>query len=310
MNNSKEVNSIELIAAPFTPMNSKGEVKLDVIPAYARHLIDAGISGSFVCGTTGEGVSLTVKERKETLQTWITAAGEDLSIICHVGGNNLKECQELAAHAEQKGAAATASFAPTFFKPGNAKELVSFLEGIAAAAPGIPFCYYHMPLMTGVNLPASEILEEAAERIPNFKGLKYTNHDLYDMQKCLHYQGGKYKIFSGHDEVFLASLSLGARSFVGSTYNYIPGVYSRIWNAFQQGNREEAIRWQYFSVQLVTLLIKYGGGVRAGKAIMKLIGLDCGPCRLPIRPFTDKEFLNMKEELNELGFFSPDITTI
>jgi N-acetylneuraminate lyase len=301
-------NSIELIAAPFTPMNNKGDLQLDIIPAYAKHLIEAGISGSFVCGTTGEGVSLTVDERKRILETWSKAAGTDLSIICHVGGNNLRECQQLAAHAEREGAAATASFAPAFFKPANVNELVSFLEIIAAAAPGIPFYYYHMPAMTGVNIPASELMKEAGSRIPNFEGIKYTNHDLYEMQKCLHLQETKYKVCSGHDEVFLCSLAVGAQSFIGSTYNYIARVYYRIWDAFRKGDMEEAIHWQHFSVQLVTLLIKYGGGVRAGKAIMKMIGLDCGPCRLPISPFTDEEFINMKSELDEMGFFSPNIT--
>jgi N-acetylneuraminate lyase len=300
-------NRIELIAAPFTPMNEDGDLMLDIIPDYARHMIDSGVTGSFVCGTTGEGISLTAEERKVVLKSWVKAAGNDLSIICHVGGNCLRECQELASHAEQEGAAAIAAFAPPFYKPSNVPDLVSFLARIASAAPSVPFYYYHMPSMNNVNVQVSELLEEAERKICNFAGVKYTHYDMFEMQKCLHFQDGKYKIFSGHDEILLCSLSLGARSFVGSTYNYAAPIYFRIWDAFRKGNLEEAIHWQYYSVKLVTILIKYGGGVRAGKAMMKLIGLDCGTCRLPIKPITDEEITNMKTELDEIGFFSPGI---
>jgi len=300
----KEENIPELVAAPFTPMDASGNLKLDVIPAYAKHLANSGLSGAFVCGTTGEGISMTVIERKAVLEKWMESKDNGINVICHVGGNCLSECQDLARHAENCGASATAAYAPTFFRPGSAAELVSFLEPIAAAAPGIPFCYYHMPSMNHVNLPVSEIIQEADRRIPNFGGVKFTHFDLYELQKCVAYKDGKYKIFNGHDEILICALSLGIRSAVGSTYNYIAPLYLKIWEAFQNGDLKEANQWQQLSVMLVTILNKYGGAIRAGKAIMKIIGLDCGPCRLPISQLKPEEFKNLRNDLNEIDFLS------
>ena len=134
-----------LIAAPFTPMDMEGNLNLEMIAPYACHLIDNHITGAFICGTTGEGASLSISERKEILEGWVRHADGKLKIITHVGGNCLKDCIELARHSEVHGAYGIAAYSPSFYKPGNAKELVSFLAPIAAAAPHLPFFFYNIP---------------------------------------------------------------------------------------------------------------------------------------------------------------------
>lgn len=292
-----------LIAAPFTPMDKEGNLKLDVIDTYAKHITKSHLSGVFICGTSGEATSLSVKERKAVLEKWISQAESNIKIICHVGSNSINDSIELASHAQATGAKAIGSFAPSFFKPSNAKELVDFLAPIAAAAPDLPFYYYNIPSFTGVNIPVSEVLAMADMFIPTFAGVKYTHYDLYDMQKCIAYGGCKYEILHGYDETLLCGLSLGVNSAVGSTYNHIPKIYQNIIDAFDENDIEKAREWQQFSVRFVNILIKYGGGVRGGKALMKLIGLDCGPCRLPINNFDGNELNNYKKDLEEIDFF-------
>jgi N-acetylneuraminate lyase len=292
-----------LIAAPFTPMTETGEINTGPIVKYARHLINSKVAGAFVCGTTGEGISMTTVERNAILREWVTHSGNELKIIAHVGGNSLPQSMELAAFAERQGAYAIASFAPSFFKPGTAGELVSFLAPIAAAAPDTPFYFYHFPSLTGVNIPVISFLEEADGIIPTLAGVKYTHFDLYDMQQCMAYKDGKYEILHGYDEVLLGGLALGVRSAVGSTYNYMAPLYLRLWEAFNRGDLESARKHQQVSVQVVRQLNKYGGGVRAGKEIMKLTGIDCGPCRLPIRPFSPEESDSLRVDLETIGFF-------
>ena len=292
-----------LVAAPFTPMDEKGNVSLDPISRYADYLIESKVTGAFVCGTTGEGLSMTTDERKSVLEKWMTCSRGKLRIIGHVGGNCLPQSIELAAHAEECGATAIGAFAPSFFKPGNAEDLVAFLAPIAAAAPGIPFYYYHIPSLTGVNVPVVNVLGIAEKMIPNFAGVKYTHFDLYDMQQCLAYNHGKFEVLHGYDEVLLAGLCLGVKAAIGSTYNYIPSLYLRIWEAFRKLEIAEARELQQVSVGIVKVLNRYGGGVRAGKAIMKLSGIDCGPCRPPLTRFSDQEFENLRDDLTEAGFF-------
>lgn len=292
-----------LIAAPFTPMDQEGNINLEPISLYADFLVDNEISGAFVCGTTGEGASLSPDERKAVLEEWIRCSDGRLKIIAHVGGICQSESQELAIHASQAGADAIAALAPFFFKPKTAEDLLLFLQPIAEAAPGLPFYYYHIPSMTGVHIPVSDILTNAEKMIPNFAGVKFTHSDMMELQQCLEVSHGRYDILFGSDEILVCGLSLGITSAVGSTYNYMACVYTDLIEAFNSGDLQTAGKYQQQSVKVVEILYKYGGPVRAAKAIMEMIGIDCGPCRLPLREMGSTEKAALKQELLDAGFF-------
>lgn len=291
-----------MVAAAFTPFNRSGEVNLMAIDAYADYIASTSIHGMFVCGTTGEFSSMTVAERKATLERWIAAARGRFKIIAHVGTNCQKDAVELAAHASAAGADAVGSIAPSFFRPGTVADLVGFFTPVAAAAPELPFYYYNMPSMTGVNLPVDTFLREGRKAMPNLAGVKFTHNNLMEMGACIALDGGAFEVLHGYDEVLIAGLALGAVAGIGSTYNYIPKVYQGIFDAMLRGELEKARALQLQSIRVVEVIIKYGGGVRGGKAIMRHIGIDCGDCRLPISPFTDKEYAQLETDLDSIGF--------
>jgi len=291
-----------LVAAPFTPMDEKGNLNLDQIDKYADLLIRNRIMGIFVCGTTGESFSMTTEERKQVLEKWVNVAGKNLKIICHVGSNCIKESNELAAHAQSQGAYAVGCIAPMFFKPSNATDLMEFLKPVAASAPELPFFYYHFPTLTGIDIKASELFKLASS-VPNFAGVKFTHSDFYDMQKCLAFNRGRYNVLNGFDEMLICGLSLGVKAAVGSTYNFLAPLYHDIWESFSSGDLTKARELQQFSVRVVDILVKYRGALVAGKAIMELLGIDCGPCRLPLKSLSPEEKEAMKKELTELKFF-------
>ena len=290
-----------LVAAPFTPMHSDGRINTDAIKPYADWLLKTGVQGVFVNGTTGEGVSMTIKERCEVTEAWIKASEGRLKVIVHVGTNCQADAAELAAHAQNSGAYAIASMAPNFFKPACVEDLIGWFKNVAAAAPELPFYYYNMPSMTGVSLPVDKFLVEGKKLIPNLAGVKFTHNNLMEMNQCL--MLGDFEVLHGFDEILLCGLSLGAVSAVGSTYNYAGVVYNELLRAFADGNIAKARELQRYSVEIVKIIIKYGGGVRGGKAIMKLIGIDCGECRLPISRFSEQEYASLQEDLENIGFF-------
>lgn len=292
-----------LIAAPFTPMDQAGVINYEVIPKYGDWLVKSGVSGAFVCGTTGEGASLSFEEKKTVMKEWVKCSESALKIIAHVGGVCQSESAELAKYASGIGSDAIAAMAPFFFKPQTASELLYFLQPIAEAASDLPFYYYHIPSMTGVNIPVSKILEIAGEIIPNFAGVKYTHSDMMDLQQSIRVSDGRFELLFGSDEILMCGLGMGVQSAVGSTYNYMAPVYTELMAAFKEGNMAKVRKQQQFSVKIVEIIIKYGGGVRGGKEIMKLIGLDCGPCRLPFKKISEEESLSLKNDLLEAGFF-------
>lgn len=290
-----------LIAAPFTALSPDGSLNLDLIEAQARQLAGNGVRGAFICGTTGEGFSLTSEERMQVAERWLAVAPKSLAVIVHVAHNSLDESQKLAAHAEQMGAYAIASIGSTFFKPVSVEQLVDFCAPVAAAAPSLPFYYYHMPAMTGVNLPMLDFLRAAGKRIPNLAGIKFTDENLMNYVQCLNFEDGRYNILFGRDEILLGALALGATGAVGSTYNYMAPIYHKVMDAFKAGDMDAARQWQLASIQIIAVMARYGG-LPAGKAMMKIQGLDCGPVRPPLRNLSAEQYSALQHDLVAVGF--------
>ena len=291
-----------LIAAPFVAFRPDGSLNLDRIEAQAHSLLANGVSGAFVCGTTGEGASLSVAERMLVAKRWCEVAGANLRVIVHVGQTALPDCRALAEHAQQIGAKGVGCYAPFFFKPSNQEDLVAFCAQVAAAAPALPFYYYQIPSMTGVQLPAADFLKLAHDRIPNLAGVKFTFENLMDFAECIRMQDGRFDVVFGRDEILLAGLSLGAKGAIGSTYNFAAPIYHRIMEAFERGDLESARAHQARANAMISIFVRFGGQP-AGKAIMRFIGLDCGAARLPLRSPSEAREQELRAELEAVGFF-------
>ena len=290
-----------LIAPPFTAMNDDGSLNWSPIEKQAESLVANGVAGVFLCGTTGESVSLTVGERMQLAERWKAAAGNSLKVLIHVGSASLVDCRTLAAHAQKIGATAVGCFAPFFFKPTNVADLVAFSAEVAAAAPGLPFYFYHIPSMTGVSLPLADFLRTAADRIPNLAGAKFTFENLMDFAECVRLDDGRYDILFGRDELMLAGLALGAQGAIGTTFNFAAPVFHRLIAAFERSDLVAARAEQARANAMIALFVRFGG-LPAGKAMMKMIGLDCGSPRLPLRPLSSARYAELQAELQRIGF--------
>lgn len=292
-----------LIAAPFTPMHTNGAINLSLIPAYYEMLKANDITGAFICGSTGEGVSLTMKEKMDIAAVWGDCTKEDdhFKVMTLLGGTCIADCIELAKHAQQEGLHAVSFTAPSYFKPANAAALADCCRMIAEQVPGMPFYYYHIPVLTGVHIPMYELLKEIDGKLPNFAGIKYTHEDFMDFLSCMNFQNRKYDMLWGRDENILAALAVGAKGSVGSTFNYAAPLYHNLINAFDEGNLANARQLQQQSIDMIRLLGKYGG-IATGKAYMRLIGIDCGTFRLPVKNMTDQDFELFKKDTEQLNF--------
>lgn len=290
-----------LVAAPFTPFRIDGSLNLDRVPAQARRLIDDGVSGAFVCGTSGECASMTPRERMDVAEAWVGEAGKELRIIVHVGHACLADCTALATHAQKAGAGGIGCLAPYFFKPSSCAALVSFCAEVAAAAPELPFYYYHLPSFTDVRFTMVEFLMAARDRIPNLAGIKFTHEDLMDYAACLRMDDGRFDILFGRDEILLAGLALGAKGAIGSTYNYMAQIYQTLIDAFDRGDLETAGAAQASAADIIAVMLRHGG-LPAGKAIMSLVGIDCGPVRQPLDNLDAARLESLQRELVAAGF--------
>ena len=293
-----------LIAAPFTPMLADYSINLDIIEDYANRLHLDGVVGAFICGTTGEAMSLSVDERLQIAERWMLKAPKELRVVVHVGHTALIECQRLAAHAQSIGADSFACMAPFFFKPNSAENLVQWCEQVAAAAPELPFYYYHIPSMTGVSIPVFDFLKIAADRIPNLVGVKFTYEDLEDFKRCLDFDDGRFDLLFGRDELLLRALAVGARGAVGSTYNFATPIYQKVFEAFAEGDQQSSENSQALAIKMIDTLIAGGPSpIATFKWFMKRVGVDCGPARLPLQNPTAEQIDKLENKLKAIGIY-------
>lgn len=295
-----------LIDAPFSPMDAEGNINLAPIPAYAAMLKKNGLKGVFINGSSGEGYMLTDEERMAIAEAWIDATRhiDDFRVIVHVGSCCARSSRKLAEHAARIGAWGIGAMAPPFPKIGRIEELVKYIEEIAAGAPSLPFYYYHIPAFNGAFLPMLDLLKAVDGRVDNFAGIKYTFESLYEYNQCRAYKNGKYDMLHGQDETILAALALSdAKGGIGGTTNYNGRELTAIIDAWDRGDLDAAREHQNFSQEVINVICRYRGNIVAGKHIMKLIGLDLGPNRIPFRTITPDESTALRSELDAIGFF-------
>jgi len=291
-----------LVAAMFAPFKEDGSLNLSLVPGLVDKLIEDGLTGVFVCGTNGEGPNLTIEERMAMAEAFVKAAGKRILVIVHVGHSSIAESRRLAEHAAHIGADAISSVAAFYFKPQSVQNLVNCMAEIASAAPVMPFYYYHIPVLTGVGMDMEEFLRLSNAAIPNLAGIKYTAPTLHEYQACLNFEGGRYDILYGTDEMLLSALAVGAKGAIGSTYSFAAPLYIKVMEHFKAGQLKEARQMQLALVQMVRCFVKYPP-IPAQRAIMKMLGWDLGPCRLPLSSLSARDAANLQSALEALGFF-------
>ncbi|MDQ3276906.1 MAG: dihydrodipicolinate synthase family protein [Bacteroidota bacterium] len=291
-----------LVAATFSTFHEDGSVNTSLIPDLVDKLIAEGVKGIFICGTNGEGPNLTIEERMQIAEEYVRAINKRILLLVHVGHSTIAEARKLAAHAEQIGADAISSVSAFYFKPTSVETMVACMAEIAAAAPSLPFYYYHIPALTGVAVDALDFLTLGEQKIPTLAGIKYTAATLHEYQACLNYKNGKFDILFGYDELLLPALSVGARGAIGSTYTFAAPIYLEVVEHFRKGRIEAAQEAQYKAVKMIQCLGKYSP-IPTQKAILKLMGTDLGPCRLPLNTLSAAQVSDLRSMLEEKGFF-------
>ncbi|WP_217605638.1 dihydrodipicolinate synthase family protein [Chitinophaga sp. GbtcB8] len=290
-----------LIAATFSTFNEDGSLDLSLIPRLVDKLISEGVQGVFICGTNGEGPNLTSEERMTIAEAYVKAVNKRCLVLVHVGHPSIAEARKLAVHAKKIGADAISAVAAFYFKPASVNNLVDCMAEIAAAAPDMPFYYYHIPVITGMGIDMLEFLRLAEGKIPNLAGIKYTAATLHEYQACLNYKNGRFDILYGYDELLLPALAVGAQAAIGSTYTFAAPLYLKVMAYFREGKIAEAQQMQLHAINMIRCLSRYSP-IPTQKTIMKLMGMDLGPCRLPLVSLSAQQEQDISNYLQEIKF--------
>ncbi|XP_047350899.1 N-acetylneuraminate lyase-like [Vespa velutina] len=295
-----------LMAPVFTPFSSNGELKLDIVPSYANYLAEYGIKGILVNGTSGEGTSMNLQERKSVAEAWSqTVKFTNQHLMVQIGGACLPDVIELAKHAESIKANSILCLPELYFKPNTLQELIDYLKTIAQAAPNTPLLYYHIPSYTNVNIHMGQFLESVRDEIPTFVGIKFTSTDLVEGSQALHINNNQYVIFLGCDQLISAGCALGINCFIATSINVFPKLVKELIDANNSAELLLAKKKQEALTEAVNIVSKYGNWVQTMKHAMKVISmLQVGPPRNPLKQLPAKSLKWMEEDLKNLKYIN------
>ena len=289
-----------LIAACCTPLKSDGSLNLEAVPLLVDHYRMSGVSGLYICGSTGEGVSLTCEERRATAEAFISASTGDMVTLINVSHNSVREACDLAEHARLAGADVISATLPVYFDIDSPELAINTIAEVASGASDLPFYYYHFPSRTRSSLDLRSFLEAVGDKVPNLCGVKYTSPALHEYQSCMDIAGGRFDMVWGLDEMLLGALTAGARSAIGSTYNIAAPAYLRLFQHFERGELDEARILQSKLIQLIEILLGFPF-FAALKSILKCKGVSCGPCRLPLPSLSVSQEEELHRQLKQFG---------
>jgi N-acetylneuraminate lyase len=281
--------------ALITPSTPEGEVNYGVLRELVEHLIGKGIGGLYVCGSTGEGLQLTVEERVQVTDTVMAQARGRVPVVVHVGAAATLHGAALAKHARRAGAAGFGSLLPSVVA--GLENTYAHYQTIAAAAPDLPF----FPYLFGGQTDAVTLMTELRRRIPNAAGAKYTGPSMFELKRLVDLGGAEWTIFSGMDEQCLYAAMSGTPANIGSTLNPMPGAYRVIRQRYESGDLAGANDLQ-LRVNRVTALLIGAGFPGALRESMRILGFDCGEPRLPLLPLTAEKCALLRDQLASVGF--------
>lgn len=226
-----------LMAPTFTPFDDRGEVNYSLIKPYAELLKSKGITAILVNGTSGEGMSLSLEERKNVTQKWSDVCKTlDILLMVQISGCSFSDVIQLAQQAEHLKVDGVLCLPELYFKPKTIEKLVDCLGDIASYCPSIPLYYYHIPMFTQVDLPMASFMEIAQKKISSFAGVKYTSGDLEKGIQCLKYG----QVFLGSDTILAGALVLGFESAIMTSLNIKPEMSIEIIKLIKNGKINEA----------------------------------------------------------------------
>ncbi len=286
-----------LHTAIITPFDRHGDLKLECVASLLEYQRRAGIDGVVVCGTNGEGTSLSIQERKNLLETMLEHRGS-LKVIAGTGAGNLPETLELTRHAAESGADAALVLPPFFLKKITDEGLANWFRSVLDSAD-LPILLYNIPQMT--SIPITDGVLERLEGHPKLAGLKDSTGDWNSFS---HYAKTypQLQLFCGSDLIAGQAWSLGAAGSISGTANSFPELCYAVRNAFRTGNNVQEAQDRLTSV--CRILLKYPF-ISNNKTVIASRGLPETFVRSPLADMTQEQTFTMLEELRASGLFAP-----
>ncbi len=284
-----------MATAIITPINENG---IDY-EAFARLIdwqIDEGIDGIVVCGTTGEGSTLTDKEHREAISFAVKQVAGRVPVIAGTGSNDTAYALELTKHACEAGVDGVLVVTP-YYNKATQKGLVKMFTAIADVST-VPVILYNVPSRTGVNIAPSTVLE--LSKHPMINAIKEASGDISQIAEVAHLCGDNIVIYSGNDDQVIPVMSLGGKGCISVLSNLLPKESSAMCKAYIQGDTKTATAMQLKYLPLINALFSEVNPIPV-KAAMAKMGFCEDYLRMPLTPMEDAAREILYREMKNAG---------
>jgi len=274
-----------LLVAMATPFDQELKVDLPRARELAVRLVDRGVEGLVVCGTTGESPTLTRREKLDLFRAVVGAVGDRARVIAGTGTNDTVATVELTRDAAQTGVHGVMVVGPYYSRPSQTGLYNHFAA--AAAATDLPLIIYNVPTRTARNVDPDTVLRLA--QLPNVVALKEASSDLEQTALVCRGAPAGFMVYSGADELTLPQLAVGAHGAISVIGHLVPETMGEMIRAFFAGDVQRAARLHWEVLPVAKACFLPSGSPSCLKRFMELGGFSLGGVRLPLAPADDKD---------------------
>lgn len=269
-----------------------GKVNYPMLERLLRRQMDAGIEAVVICGTTGESPTLTDFEKLEMFRRAKAFVGSDCKIIAGTGSNATEHAANLSKAAEDTGVDGILVVSP-YYNKATPDGLIAHYSSIAASVD-IPMILYNVPGRTGLDIPVE--VYQALSLIPNIAGVKEASSDITKITK-IRSACPELPIWSGNDDQIVPVMALGGQGVISVLSNVVPLQTQAMAKAALDGDFDTAADLQIRLLPLIQALFCEVNPIPV-KAAMRMIGYDCGDCRLPLTQLSREHERTLKRLLS------------
>lgn len=282
--------------ALVTPF-SDGQVNFPMLETLLQRQMDAGIRAIVLCGTTGESPTLSDEEKYKIFQYAKTYCGSRCTLLAGTGSNSTAHAVELSRRAEDAGADGLLVVSP-YYNKATPDGLYKHYQAIADAVR-IPIVLYNVPSRTGVDIPTEVYVRLSA--LPNIAGVKEASADITKAARTLAVCPDSFSLWTGNDPMTVPVMALGGAGVISVASNVAPVRMKAMADATLSGSYQQAARIQRDLLELMDALFCAVNPIPV-KCAMKLLGYDCGECRMPLTALLPEQEKRLKTILKENNF--------
>ncbi len=283
--------------AIVTPFNEDESINYDKLDQLIDYHCNNGTDSIIICGTTGESATMSEKEHMECVKFAIERTKGRLPIIAGTGSNCTRTAIDMSKEAASYGADGLLVVTP-YYNKATQEGLVGHYTAVAKEAKA-PIIMYSVASRTGCNIEpatAARLIKE----VDNIVGIKEASGNISQVAKIMHLTDGKADLYSGNDDQIVPILSLGGKGVISVLSNVAPQETHDICAKFFEGDVKGSLELQLKAIPLIEQLFCEVNPIPVKKA-MKLMGMDCGPLRMPLTEITPQHEESLAKAMTEFG---------